>query len=108
MKRVLFLFLENGQPAMNALEEIRSEGYNGTLVGGASLRHAFEDMLPEERHFFSLANWEADNNKESTLSLFIVDEKDIASLKDAKGKLTLLTDELGKLADTAFSVDDND
>ena len=32
----------------------------------------------------------------------------IASLKDAKGKLTLLTDELGKLADTAFSVDDND
>ena len=32
----------------------------------------------------------------------------IASLKDAKGKITLLTDELGKLADTAFEVDDND
>lgn len=88
MKRVLFLFLENGQPAINALEEIRSEGYNGTLVGGASLRHAFEDMLPEERHFFSLANWEADNNKESTLSLFIVDEKDVDVLKDAIRKCT--------------------
>lgn len=32
----------------------------------------------------------------------------ISALKDAKGKITLLTDELGKLADTAFSVDDND
>lgn len=32
----------------------------------------------------------------------------IAALKDAKGKITLLTDELGKLADTAFSVDDDD
>ena len=32
----------------------------------------------------------------------------IAVLKEAKGKITLLTDELGKLADTAFSVDEND
>ena len=32
----------------------------------------------------------------------------IATLKDAKGKITLLTDELGKLADTAFEVDGDD
>ena len=32
----------------------------------------------------------------------------ISSLKDAKGKITLLTDELGKLADQAFEVDQND
>ena len=32
----------------------------------------------------------------------------IAVLKESKGKITLLTDELGKLADAAFQVDDND
>ena len=32
----------------------------------------------------------------------------IASLKESKGKITLLTDELGKLADTAFEVEDDD
>ena len=32
----------------------------------------------------------------------------IAVLKQSKGKITLLTDELGKLADAAFQVDDND
>lgn len=32
----------------------------------------------------------------------------IAMLKDVKGKITLLTDELGKLADTAFEVPEND
>lgn len=32
----------------------------------------------------------------------------IEILKDGKGKITLLSDELGKLADTAFEVNDND
>ena len=32
----------------------------------------------------------------------------IAMLKEAKGKITLLTDELGKLADTAFEVKEDD
>ena len=32
----------------------------------------------------------------------------IASLKECKGKITLLTDELGKRADTAFEVEDDD
>ena len=32
----------------------------------------------------------------------------IAIIKEAKGKITLLTDELGKLADTAFEVSEND
>ncbi|HAE88908.1 MAG TPA: exodeoxyribonuclease VII small subunit [Clostridiales bacterium] len=32
----------------------------------------------------------------------------IATLKESKGKITLLTDELGKLADTAFEVEDDD
>ena len=32
----------------------------------------------------------------------------IAVLKESKGKITLLNDELGKLADTAFEVDEND
>jgi len=32
----------------------------------------------------------------------------IAVLKESKGKITLLTDELGKLADTAFEVKEDD
>ena len=32
----------------------------------------------------------------------------IAMLKDAKGKITLLTDELGKLAETTFEVEGDD
>ena len=32
----------------------------------------------------------------------------IAVLKESKGKITLLNDELGKLADIAFEVEDND
>ena len=32
----------------------------------------------------------------------------IAVLKESKGKITLLNDELGKLADTAFEVENDD
>ena len=32
----------------------------------------------------------------------------IAMLKESKGKITLLSDELGALAETAFKVDDDD
>ena len=32
----------------------------------------------------------------------------IAILKESKGKITLLSDELGALAETAFKVDDDD
>ena len=32
----------------------------------------------------------------------------IAALQEAKGKITLLGDELGKLAETAFKVDEDD
>ena len=35
-------------------------------------------------------------------------KKAIAMLQEAKGKITLLGDELGKLAETAFEVDDDD
>ena len=35
-------------------------------------------------------------------------KKAIAVLKESKGKITLLTDELGKLADTAFEVKEDD
>jgi len=82
MKRILFLFLENGSAAIRALENIRSSGFNGTLVGGASLRHALEGKLPEEHSFFHLANWEAENEDESTVSMFIVDDSELDVLKN--------------------------
>lgn len=83
MKRVLFLFLENGPAAVRALENIRSSGFNGTLVGGASLRHALDGgKLPEEHAFFHLAHWEIEDKKESTVSMFIVDEDHLELLKN--------------------------
>ena len=82
MKRVLFLFLENGNEAIKALENIRSSGFNGMLVGGASLRHALDGHLPEEHSFFHLAHWEVENKEESTVSMFIVDEDHVDLLKN--------------------------
>jgi len=35
-------------------------------------------------------------------------KKAIETLKECKGKITLLNDELGKLAETAFEVEEND
>ena len=81
MKRILFLILENGSPAIRALENIRESGFNGTLIGGSSLRHALEGKLPEEHSFFHLAHWEAENAEESTVSMFIVDQDQIEVLK---------------------------
>lgn len=83
MKRILFLILENGSAAIRALENIRSSGFNGTLIGGSSLRHALEGKLPEEHSFFHLAHWEAENEDESTVSMFIVNDEEIETLKKA-------------------------
>lgn len=81
MKRILFLILENGSAAIRALENIRSSGYNGTLLGGSSLRHALEGKLPEEHSFFHLAHWEAENKDESTVSMFVIDNDKVDELK---------------------------
>lgn len=88
MKRVLFLILGNGAKSLHALEEINSHGFNGTLVGGASLRHTLEGKLPEEHSFFHLAQWEADNKKESTVSIFIENEEQLEELKKTIRKYT--------------------
>ena len=101
MKRVLFLFLENGPAAIKALERIRNSGFNGTLVGAASLRHAFDERLPEERAFFSLTNWEADNRKESTVSMFIIEDDHIDILK---GTIREVTESFHLVSGALFSL----
>lgn len=88
MKRVLFLILENGNNSLHALEEIGNHGFNGTLIGGASLRHTLEGKLPEEHSFFHLAHWEAENKKESTVSMFVEDDDQLEELKKTIRKCT--------------------
>lgn len=83
MKRILYLFLENGPHALKVLETVKGSGFNGTLVGAASIKHALEEKLPEEHSFFSLYNWEAESDKESTFSMYIVEEEHLAPLKQA-------------------------
>jgi len=71
----------------------------------------FEEIL-EELESISSALERGDLPLEEGIELYNkgleLSKQAIAILKDGKGKITLLSDELGKLADTAFEVTDND
>ncbi len=53
----------------------------GTLIETASLRHALDDTFPEDKHFFSLVNYESHLKDESLLALFVVNEESLEPLK---------------------------
>lgn len=101
MKRILYLILDSGEAALDAYRSIKKSGFNGTLVESASLRHALDWGYPEERHFFSLAAYEASQNKEeSTFAMFIVDEE---RLEDLKNTIREHTDHFHKVKGAMFS-----
>ena len=81
MKRIVYLVLKSTPDSVHALDAIKRDGYNATVMTTESLRHAFED-LPEERHFFTLRHAEKAKANESVLCLFIVDEDKFEHLKD--------------------------
>ena len=81
MKKILYLILGKDAVALNVLDSIKKSGYNGTLIETASLRHALDDTFPEDKHFFSLVNYESHLKDESLLALFVVNEESLEPLK---------------------------
>ena len=81
MKKILYLILGKDAVALDVLDSIKRSGYNGTLIETASLRHALDDSFPEDKHFFSLVNYESHLKEESLLALFVVDEESLEPLK---------------------------
>ncbi len=81
MKRILYLFLENSPIAVEVLSSVKEKGFNGTMLETISVRHAIDSQV-EETHFFSLMNWDMLNNRESTVTMFLVDEEKVEDLKN--------------------------
>ena len=81
MKKILYLILGKDAVALDVLDSIKRSGYNGTLIETASLRHALDDTFPEDKHFFSLVNYESHLKDESLLALFVVNEESLEPLK---------------------------
>ena len=80
MKRIVYLILKNNSKAFQTLEEIKSYGYNATIMNTESLRHAVDDF-PEEHHFYNLRHFENHNLQEGILCLFVVSEEKLEELK---------------------------
>ena len=86
-KKIVYLVLESSIDSLHALEEIRRDGYNATIMSTESLRHAVED-LPEEKHFFNLRHVDDVKNSVSIYCLFVVDEDKLEHLKEVVRKNT--------------------
>ena len=100
MKRILYLILKNGPQALSVLDAIKKEGYNGTVVETASLKHALEERY-EDHQFFSLQSWERMVGQgESTFSMYIVDE---SSLEDLKKTIREVTENFTRVKGAMFS-----
>ena len=87
MKVELTLVLESTEKAFDTLQEIKSEGYNATVLSSESLRHAV-DYYPGEHHFFNLRDLEKREMMESILCVFIVDDDKVQRLKEVIRKTT--------------------
>ena len=81
MKSLLYLILKNEVIAYNTLEHIKEAGFNGTIINTDSVRRAVMDF-PEERHFFSLRHYEKDQNEESIMCIFVVEQERLEELKN--------------------------
>ena len=87
MKKALFVILKNSPEAHDILEELKSEGFNGTLIGSNSLRHAME-YYPDDHNFLNLRHLEDTEVSESILCMFVWDEEVINVIKDKVRKYT--------------------
>ena len=87
MKKVLYVILKNTPTVHDMLEELKNEGYNGTLIGSNSLRHAL-DYFPEEHTFLNLRHIEDSDVSESILCMFVWEEETIEIIKEKVRKYT--------------------
>ncbi len=81
MKKELYLVLKTSEMAFSTLEELRSQGFNATVMSTESLRHAV-DYYPGEHHFFNLRQLEKREMLESVLCLFVVEENELERVKN--------------------------
>jgi len=77
----LYLVLKSSPAAYRTLEELKSEGFNATVLSAESLRHAV-DYYPEEHHFFTLRHLEKQEMLESILVLFVLPDERIEEAKN--------------------------
>lgn len=87
MKKELCLVLKSSDQTYATLEEIKSKGFNATVVSTESLRHAV-DYYPGDHHFFNLRQLENHEFLESVLCLFVVDDDKVEHLKEVVRKST--------------------
>ena len=87
MKKELQLVLKGSNRAVEALEALKAEGFNATVISTDSLRHAV-DYYPGDHHFFNLRQFENHDMMESVLCLFVVDEEKLETLKDVIRRYT--------------------
>ena len=80
MKKELTLVLETNDRVYSTLQEIKSHGYNATVVSTESLRHAI-DYVPNNQHFIGLRHLEQVQQFESILCLFVVEKDKLDDLK---------------------------
>lgn len=81
MKKELYLVLKSSEKAVAALEQLKLEGYNATVVSTESLKHAIDDY-PGDNHFFSLRQYEKVEMLESVLCLFVVEDNRLEHIKE--------------------------
>ena len=87
MKVELTLVLKSTDRAFETLQELKNNGFNATVMSSESLRHAV-DYYPGEHHFFNLRHLEKKELLESVLCLFVIDDKDLTTLKEIIRKQT--------------------
>ena len=80
MKVELTLVLETTKKAHETLEQIKDAGFNATVMSSESLRHAL-DYYPGEHHFINLRHIEEQENLESVLCLFVIEDHRLEELK---------------------------
>lgn len=87
MEKVLYLVLKNSKKTFDVLEELKDQGFNGTVIGSNSLRHTM-NAFPEEHHFLSLRHLEDVDVSESVLCMFVWKEEVIEVIKNEIRRLT--------------------
>ena len=83
----LYLVLKSSPAAYRTLEELKSEGFNATVLSAESLRHAV-DYYPEEHHFFTLRHYEKQEMLESILVLFVLPDERVEEAKNTIRQIT--------------------
>lgn len=104
MKKMLYLVLKGPEKAFSTLEELRSKGFNATVVNTESLRHAVE-YYPGERHFINLRSLSEKDAVESILCLFLLEKEEIDAIKEIVREHT---DSFRDIHGFMYTVDIND